>query len=400
MGCECSKTKRNEKVNLLVNEDSKTDKKEEIINLKANDNNNSNSENIGNDDDQWSTTGQCEYNYEYENWFTLSNNIPSRITTTSICKLNHLNDIQFLMVIQKGIYTYNTHKNKWNKLHLRRSECSSNIFRVSDDPTAICYDEINDRIYLFDKRSKLNIIDMKTKSVINKFKFKLPHSCERMIKIGDDIHIFTRHDHFIFGKKGTKKVQNSVEICIKSSDKWSADTQHILSNIHHQNNMCKNGCIIYIQSKQNILLLTKSGCKIYSIKDNKWSEIKLDFDVSPQACMTNEQHIILISKNYYGPRTNKIWIIDVNGYTLRKSKIKLPIGSEKENGIQMITTTRNAKSDMDMASLYTDHATKIVIPAEITKIIGKYYYKEWLNVVRCIGNESKHFRLEMKQILK
>ena len=205
--------------------------------------------------------------------------------------------------------TYDVRRDEVSKAkQLKKSEVKRTARRWS-------FDKGINRLVLrtsWPSNASVDIIDLQTMQteVVNNVKEGHHFMC-----INGFIHVFNQqNDHFIAFIKN-KRLNPLIDT---------------LTDHRYNGNTIGQGAI-YVSSQKRIVLIGNNGTWIYSLKSNKWMEIKnlsFNFHFFESVLSSNQRYIILFGGWKDGKKSDVIFVLDMkikNQWKIKKSKILIPM---------------------------------------------------------------------------
>ena len=308
-------------------------------------------------------------------WNKCANTIPSDPM--------QIDDNRMIMFTNKitSFYIYDSIDDKFSK--------STQKLKISNEkPHTFTMDTLNSIFYVYTKTGKLLSHNILTKQwkILHGFGANSSHEACSII-IGKNYHIFTVHTHFMWNQEQQKLYQ------LSGSNTLTNDT-------------LENGITFYLDNEKKCVIVDGNNANIMyscSIKDYKWKKHQLHLPTynSFGCILSIDQRYILI----FGGKTNNknksdaIWIINTNTFSVQKSIAKCPksgeffaclMGNEVDLVIDgFIRYCWRSKQFIDRNIRYPS--------VDVSRIIKAYYGTGSVHLFcRNIGN---HWKMRLSDIL-
>ena len=155
--------------------------------------------------------------------------------------------------------------------------------------------------------------------------------------------------------------------------------------------------IIHVPSKKMILFIGGFNghqnrfldtIQSYSTITNKWTTLNIklpqEMHAFSHAITKNDQYILLFGGMNYGYDTDDMFVIDLNGMWIKKSKIKCPIHSNKFSSIIMNDNLKQKLLTNGFVRMcYKDKSFNTVkeLPYYLIELIDTFYSNEWVHLM-------------------
>lgn len=304
-----------------------------------------------------------------------------------------MNKNAIIVPVHDALLTYNISQNKWMEFYKYPQEIR---FKFGKHRIQILYfNSKTNRLYILatqrvDARPDFMQINMKTNQhqKLSNIVGSRP-SNYHCIEIGNNFHIFTQNrftfrlNHILFNKN----LNNYTEI-------------------NKFNDFEVYQGIIYLKSKQMILLITMNHIHSYQIRRNKWNLMNITFPKKLKDELINgrikqfaycmdksEQFIILF--------TGFIWIIDLLSMKVVKSKIVCPL---RKGRFHCVVTNEDVKDELICNGYirenwnYDKQCTLQILPMYLIKLIQSFYSDQIIHLFETYAKIG-HWKIKMNDIL-
>ena len=329
-------------------------------------------------------------NYSDEpNWFKVSLNRQVMLRINRDPSFNVTSNGEIFSFCDKYICKYDAEKNKFHKYVKLPDEAQTSIFWVKYRSLTVNKSKEHLIIYFREQsQARLHMIAIKDNVMDSKH---VPRA-EYVLFIDGHIHLINNHNQHKIGYK-----QNN-QLVFKGGALY-------------RRNVRKHGAVIYVPSKDCIILIgghksrgeAVKDIAIFSRKTQTWSIIndlyfnRYNFGI---VLSPNERYILLFGGSISGiGRTNDISILDIktdNKWKLRKSKICCP----RKGKCVVTKTPRHNNKIIVIEYIKQCYKTKKFkqcqpLPLEIISMIYKWYSDDQIHYF----HEDEHFVMNTKMIL-